>query len=95
MQTQGTIIGRRTAGARARRGLVTVTIAPGLTFFNTNCHALDPKGSLATVGTQELNTNFSLMNNYMAIHGNYMFKRTKNIHSIINNLNYYNYGNYN
>ena len=25
MQTQGTIIGRRTAGARARRGLVTVT----------------------------------------------------------------------
>ena len=60
MQTQGTIIGRRTAGAKARRGLATVTIAPGLTFFNTNYH--------------ELNTNCSLMINYMAIHGDYMFK---------------------
>ena len=34
MQTQGTIIGRRTAGARARRGLVTVTIAPGHDILN-------------------------------------------------------------
>ena len=51
MQTQGTIIGRRTAGARARRGLVTVTIAPGPEFFNTNYHILSIK--------------YSLMRNYM------------------------------
>ena len=83
MQTQGTIIGRRTAGARARRGLVTVTIAPGLTFFNTNSCvpsvASDPLGS----SDHELNTNFSLMINYMAIHGNYMFKIKKTYHSLL------------